>query len=150
MLITTKRFSDFVKISLHKFTYHLISAISQYPSLITLTVFIASFCISCVEACVAEQFITPRTLDLEVRGSSFARRDVSLDRALYSTLFLFTQVYEWVPVTYTVMHLHPLQGGVAILLIMRHAKEMGLSSGRLGLWLLCAFTLPYLLQLKPL
>ena len=78
MLITNKRFCDFVKISLHKFTYHFISVISQYPSSITLTVFIASFCTSCVEACVAERFITPRTLDLEVRGSSLARRGVFL------------------------------------------------------------------------
>ena len=78
MLITNKRFCDFVKISLHKFTYHFISVISQYPSSITLTVFIASFCTCCVEACEAERFITPRTLDLEVRGSSLARRGVFL------------------------------------------------------------------------
>ena len=48
-----------------------------------------------VEACVAAG-LTPRTLDLEVRGSSLARRAVSLDKELYSTLFLFTQVYKWV------------------------------------------------------
>ena len=36
------------------------------------------------------------TLDLEVRGSSLAGRIVSLDKELYSTLFLFTQVYKWV------------------------------------------------------
>ena len=52
-----------------------------------------------MEACVAER-LTPRTLDLEVRGSSLARRVVSLDKELYSTLSLFTQVYKWVPVTY--------------------------------------------------
>ena len=34
--------------------------------------------------------------DLEVRGSS---RVVSLDKALWSTLSLFTQVYKWVPAT---------------------------------------------------
>ena len=40
---------------------------------------------------------------------------------------------------------HPVQGGVAILPGMLHAKETGISSGRLGLWLVCAFTfLPYL------
>ena len=44
--------------------------------------------------------LTSRTLDLEVRGSSLARRVVSLDKELYSTLSLFTQVYNWVPVTY--------------------------------------------------
>ena len=36
--------------------------------------------------------LTRRTLDLEVRGSNLARRVVSLDRGLYSTLSLFTQV----------------------------------------------------------
>ena len=35
--------------------------------------------------------VTPRTLDLEVRGSSSARRFVSLGKELYSTLSLFTQ-----------------------------------------------------------
>ena len=49
--------------------------------------------------CVAEQ-LKPRTPDLEVRGSSLARRVVSLDKELYSTLSLFTQVYKWVPATY--------------------------------------------------
>ena len=43
--------------------------------------------------------VTPRTLDLEVWGSSLARSVVSLDKELYSTLPLFTQVYKWVPVT---------------------------------------------------
>ena len=42
-----------------------------------------------VEACVAKR-LTPWTLDLEVRGSSLARRVVSLDKELYSTLSLFT------------------------------------------------------------
>ena len=37
------------------------------------------------EACMAEQLI-PGKLDLEVRGSNLARRVVSLDRELYSTL----------------------------------------------------------------
>ena len=46
---------------------------------------------SLVEACVSEQ-LTPRTLDLEVRGSSLARRVVFLDKELYSTLSLFTQL----------------------------------------------------------
>ena len=34
--------------------------------------------------------LTPRTSDLEVRGSSLTRRVVSLDKGLYSTLSLFT------------------------------------------------------------
>ena len=50
-------------------------------------------------ACVAER-LTPRTLDLEVRGSSLVRRVASIDKELYSTLSLFTQVYKWVPATY--------------------------------------------------
>ena len=44
--------------------------------------------------------LTRGTLDLEVRGSSLARRIVSLDKELYSTLFLFSSLYKWVPVTY--------------------------------------------------
>ena len=53
-----------------------------------------------MEACVAEQ-LTPRTLDLEVRGSSLALRVVSLDKELYSTLSLFTQVYIYGYVRHT-------------------------------------------------
>ena len=37
---------------------------------------------------------------LQVWGSSLARRVVSLDKKLYSSLSLFTQGYKWVPVTY--------------------------------------------------
>ena len=37
----------------------------------------------------------------------------------------------------------PVQGGVAILLGMLHARETGLSSHLLGLLLLCTFTLPF-------
>ena len=42
------------------------------------------------------------------------------------------------------MDQHPVQGGVAILLGMLHATETGISSGRVGLRLVCAFTLFYL------
>ena len=52
-----------------------------------------------VEACVAK-WLTPRTPDLEVRGSSEARRAVWLDQELYSTLSLSAQVYKGVPATY--------------------------------------------------
>ena len=38
-----------------------------------------------------------------------------------------------------VMHKHPVQGRVAILLGMLHAKETGMSAGGLGLWLMSAF-----------
>ena len=51
-----------------------------------------------VEAYVAE-WLTPRTPDLEVYGSSLAHCIVSLDKELYSILSLFTQVYQWIPVT---------------------------------------------------
>ena len=46
-----------------------------------------------MEACVAE-WLTPRNLDLEVLGSSLTHPIVSLDKELYSPLFLFTQVYK--------------------------------------------------------
>ena len=49
--------------------------------------------LSPVEKCVAKR-LTARTLDLDVRGSSLARRVVCLDKELYSTLSLFTQVYK--------------------------------------------------------
>ena len=61
--------------------------------------FVVNRMLRCVEACVAE-WLRPQTPDLEVRGSSLARRVVSLDKELYSTLSLFTQVYKWVPATY--------------------------------------------------
>ena len=38
------------------------------------------------------------------------------------------------------MDQHPIQGGVAIFLGLLHANETGISSGRLGLCLVCAFT----------
>ena len=43
------------------------------------------------------KWLTPRTLDLEVRGSSLARCVVSIEKILYS---LFTHVYKWVPASY--------------------------------------------------
>ena len=97
-----------------------------------------------VEACVAQQ-VTPRTLDLEVRCSSLSRCVVSLDKELYSTLSLFTQVYKWVPATYcwgvTLWWTSILSRGVvAILLGLLHAMETGISFGRVGLWLMGAFS----------
>ena len=38
--------------------------------------------------------LTPRTLDLEVRGLRLARRVDSFDKEFYSTLFLFAQMYN--------------------------------------------------------
>ena len=54
-----------------------------------------------VGACVAAELLTPQTLvDLEVWGLSLACHVVSLDKELYSTLSLFTQVYKGAPATY--------------------------------------------------
>ena len=53
-----------------------------------------------MEASVVE-WLTPPLPDLEVQGSSLARSIFSLDKELYSTLSLFTQVYKWVPATYS-------------------------------------------------
>ena len=52
-----------------------------------------------IEAFVAERLI-PQTLDLQVRGPILANRVVSQDKKLNPILFLFTQVYKWVPATY--------------------------------------------------
>ena len=46
------------------------------------------------------KWLTPRTPDSEVRGSNLAGCVVSVDKKLYSTLSLFTQVYKCIPVTY--------------------------------------------------
>ena len=46
------------------------------------------------------EWLTPRTPDLEIWGSSLARRVVSSDNELYLPLSLFTQVYKWLPATY--------------------------------------------------
>ena len=43
------------------------------------------------------------------------------------------------------MDKYPVQGGVTILLSLLHATETGISSGRVGLWLMYAFTLRTLL-----
>ena len=87
------------------------------------------------EACVADR-LTSQTPDLEVRGSSFARRVVSFDKELYFNLPLFSQVYKWVQ---PCDGLATRPGAVAILLGMLHTKKSGISSGRLGLWLVCTF-----------
>ena len=83
---------------------------------------------SCVEVCVSP-----------------AHRVVSLNKELYSTLSLFTLVYKWVLPTHcwgvTLRWTRiPYRGEEAILLCMLHAKETGISSGCLGLWLVCTFT----------
>ena len=90
---------------------------------------------TCV-VCVAKQ-LTPRTLDMEVRGSSPTCCVVSLEKELYSTLSLFTQGYKWVQVTYcqevTLRWTSILSWGrVAILQGLLHATETRISSGRVG------------------
>ena len=55
----------------------------------------------------------------------------------------WAQVYKWEPATFcwgvTLQWTSILSGrGVAILLGMLHVKETGITSGRLGLWLVCA------------
>ena len=86
------------------------------------------------------EWLTPRTLDQEVRVSSLARPVFPLE--LYSTLCLFTQVYKWVSATYCgggggnlTLRWTIIQSreGVAILLGMLHATETVISSGSLGL-----------------
>ena len=52
-----------------------------------------------LEMGVAE-WLTPQTPDLDIQRSSLARRVVSLDKELYSTLSLLTHVYKGVPATY--------------------------------------------------
>ena len=52
-----------------------------------------------MEACVAELF-APGTPDLEVQGSSLTHCIVSLDKELFVTLSLLTQVYKWVLAIY--------------------------------------------------
>ena len=92
-----------------------------------------------MEARLAER-LTPRSPDLEVRGSSLVHRLVFLDKELYSTLSLFTEL-PWVPATQcwgggggeAAIDWHPAQGGVAILIGMFHAKETGISYGRFAL-----------------
>ena len=61
--------------------------------------------------------LTPRTPDLEVQGSSLARRVVSLDKELYCTLSLSTQVYKcWgVTLRWTSIPSRGGGGGVTIL-----------------------------------
>ena len=68
-------------------------------------------------------YLTP---DAGVQGSSPALRVVSLDKKLYSTLSLFTQLYKWVPVTYCWgVNMRrtsiPSRRGLAILVGMLHA-----------------------------
>ena len=88
--------------------------------------------------------LTSRTLDLEVQGSSLARHAVSLDKELYSSLSLFTRVYNWAPATYCWGR---GGGGEPCNGLSSHPKCHGIklerSSDPVGLWLVCAFTFTY-------
>ena len=82
--------------------------------------------------------LTPRTPDLEFRGSSLARRVVSLDKELYSANCLSSprciNGYRRHPAGGNpAMDKHPVQGRVSILRGMLHAKETGISSGLFNL-----------------
>ena len=65
-------------------------------------------------------------------------------KELYTTLSFFNKVFKWpIPVTYCwglvlapAMDKYPVQG-------MLHAKETGISSSCLGLWLVVAFTFTF-------
>ena len=87
-------------------------------------------------SCMAER-LTPRIPDLEVRGSSLARCVVSWGKELCSTLYFFTQVYKWVTATYRLGNSNTLKHCFTLV----HANETRISSGRLGRWLMCAFTI---------
>ena len=58
-----------------------------------------TLCGYAVAPCVTEQ-LKPQAMDPEVQSSSLASSDLSLDKELYSTSSLLTQVYKWVPATY--------------------------------------------------
>ena len=82
--------------------------------------------------------LTPRTPDLEVQGSSLARRVVSLDKELYSANCLSSprciNGYRRHPAGGNpAMDKHPVQGRVSILRGMLHAKETGINSGPFNL-----------------
>ena len=86
-----------------------------------------------MKVCVAEG-----TLDLEVQGSSLAHRVVTLDKELYSTLSFFTQAYKIHGYRRHTAGGNPVMD-VAILLGLLHATDTGISSSRVGLWLMCVF-----------
>ena len=81
--------------------------------------------------------LTPRTSDLEARDPSLARRAVSLDKELYSTLSLslprcINGYRRHTPCDGLACRPDRARsGGVAILLGMPPAKESGISSGHL-------------------
>ena len=98
------------------------------------------------------EWLTPRTLDLEVRGSSLARCLVSIEKILYS---LFAQVYKWVLASYCEVGESLGLGLVGNPRVAphpgersntpRHASCYGNRYTRkplasVGLWLVCAFT----------
>ena len=81
------------------------------------------------------QRLTPRTLD--VAGDRALKPRPSRCVLRQGTLLHFAPPHPGVKMGNGDI----LQGGVAILLGMLHATETGVSSGRVGLWLLCGLTL---------
>ena len=70
-----------------------------------------------------------------------------IDKELYSTVCLFTQVYKALRGN-PAMDWHPVHGGEAIFSAMLHAKETRISSGHFGFWLVHAFAIYLYLVLK--
>ena len=74
----------------------------------------------------------------------------SLLHGIYMSLF--TQVYTWVPATYcwgvTQRWTSIPARGSSNTPRQLHAKETGISSGSLGLWLVCAFTFTFTLLIR--
>ena len=102
----------------------------------------------CSQHCLLYKFLQTTPSWGRLVWLSLAQHIVSLDKELYSTLSLFTQVYKRVPATYCWgvilcgLASHP--GGSSN--TPRHTKETTISSGHLGLWLMCAFTLNLIIK----
>ena len=81
-----------VQLTIPYVTYH--GSLILFPSLIKFLILV-----TCAGTVV--QLLARRTFDLEVGSSNPCayRRVVSLDKNLYPTLSLSTQMYKWVPAT---------------------------------------------------
>ena len=103
------------------------------------------------------KWLTPRTLFLDVQGSSLARRIVSSKARNFTPLCVSSPKCINIIGTGDIalrgnpaMDWHPVQGGVAIFLGMLHDKETGISSGHFGLWLVCTFAIYLVLRVLEL
>ena len=88
---------------------------------------------------------------LDFRSEGPCHRIVSLDKKLYPTLSLSTQVYNWVPATYCwgnpAMDYHPIQGEVAIFSVALCYRNRDTLRPRGPPWLVYDFTFSYLIAL---